>query len=329
MVTDQKDRPAVGTASDFPAVAPIPRTLESKGLAIQRFGPLPEGFDPVTASARELAEHRLPRRPEAADEAHLLPLWERTMGRTRQWITPEFEHRDHVSHGPARLAGAPADAENATSGNWSGAAAFAPQGKPYRWVGGQWTVPSPHTAATGDYWASEWVGVDGWNSPDVMQAGTETHVTKFGFFTSTDVYAWWEWYPAGEVRISNLPVSPGDLMYCLICTDALSTAKATVYFSNQSTGVGTRFDITAPGKTALAGNVAEWIVERPSINGSVANLTDYGACYFDECLAGGSLNVDDLASAMPITMTGTGGAALSDPNKENDHVLKVTWRKSS
>jgi hypothetical protein len=257
------------------------------------------------------------------------------IGRTKLWIQPEFEHHENISHGPMRVGRslqrrvktAPLLVSNATSTNWSGAAVFAPANKPYRFVGGQWTVPSPNAPSDGTYYASEWVGIDGWNSSDVLQAGTETQITKIWFFTATQVYTWWEWFPAGEVKISNLPVSPGDVMYCLICAD--STTHATVSFSNQSTGVGTRFDITAPGRTALTGNVAEWIVERPTVNGSVANLTDYAACYFDECLAGGSLSVDNLAAASLITMTGSGNAHLSEPVKENDSVVKVNWRKAS
>jgi len=116
-------------------------------------------------------------------------------------------------------------------------------------------------------------------------------------------------------------------MYCLICAD--TTSSATVYFRNESTGVGTRFAITAPSGKTLQGNVAEWIVERPTINGSTASLTDYNLCYFDECLAGYSFGADDLTSATLVTMTGGGGAELSVPTKENNHVLKAVWRKSS
>jgi len=252
------------------------------------------------------------------------------------WIVPEFEHRENVSHGPMRPADVVAPAQpttatgepaNATSGNWSGATIFAPAGKPYAWVAGQWTVPSPNTTGVGSFYASEWVGIDGWNSPDVLQAGTETEVSNFIIARSTRVYTWWEWYPAGEVAISNLPVSPGDVMYCLICAD--TTTHATVYFSNQSSGVGTRFDITPPVGTTLAGNVAEWIVERPNVGGSTASLTDYTACFFDECIAGGSGRVDNLSGATLVTMTGNGGTSLSQPAQQNDHCLKLTWLKSS
>jgi hypothetical protein len=318
------------------ARALVPESLTAKGFKIRGFGPLPEGFDPATASARQLTAYRLPRRPDAETEPELRDLWERAVSRTKLWITPEFEHREHITHGPARSrrgrSTKNADLEapivaNATSTNWSGAMTFSPAGKPYRFVGGQWTVPSPNAPGVGTFYASEWVGIDGWNSNDVLQAGTETEVTDFVIFTARQVYTWWEWFPAGEVRIGNLPVEPGDVMYCLICAD--STTHATVSFSNQSQGVGTRFDITPPAGTTLTGNVAEWIVERPTVGGSVANLTDYAACYFDECITGGSLNFDNLANASLITMTGTGGAMLSEPVKENDHVVKVNWRKSS
>jgi hypothetical protein len=308
--------------------------LRGLGFEIRGFGPLPDGFDPLTATQRQLTTHRLPRRPDARTEPELRALWERTLSRTKVWIAPEFEYMERITHGRARKSSHRAldarlggDVDNATSGNWSGATVFSPADKPYGFVGGQWTVPSPNTAVSGSYYASEWVGIDGWNSGDVLQAGTETAVTKFVFFEATQVYTWWEWFPAGEVKISNLPVSPGDVMYCLICAD--STTHATVYFSNQSTGVGTRFDITPPTGTSLVGNVAEWIVERPTVNGSAAQLTDYAACYFDECIAGGSGRIDNLNGAALVTMTGIGGATLSEPVRENDSVLKVNWRKSN
>lgn len=331
----KREKPGSATRRRNPQIASVPKTLTSKGFKVRGFGPLPEGFDPLTASTRQLAAQRLPRRPDARTEPRLAQLWERVMGRTRLWIQPEFEHHENISHGPLRVGrslkrrakAVPLLVSNATSTNWSGAAVFAPASKPYRFVGGQWTVPSPNAPDNGSYYASEWVGIDGWNSPDVLQAGTETQITKILFITVKQVYTWWEWFPAGEVKISNLPVTSGDVMYCLICAD--STTHATVSFSNQSTGVGTRFDITAPSRTALTGNVAEWIVERPTVNGSVASLTDYAACYFDECLAGGSLSIDNLAAASLITMTGSGNAHLSEPVKENDSVVKVNWRKAS
>jgi peptidase A4-like protein len=311
----------------------------AKGFSVRTYEPPPDDFDPLAATDKQLLHHGLPRRPDAAQEPEWRAAWERALARPTKWIAPEFQEVKGRSHGPIRPAGrkklpsraAAAELANATSGNWSGAADFSAKGKPYKWVAGQWTVPNPHAPGSGSYYASEWVGIDGWGSADVLQAGTETEVIEVLWFTITSVYAWWEWFPAGEVAITNLPVSAGDVMYCLICVN--SATSATVYFSNQSTGISTSFTITAPSGTTLSGNVAEWIVERPTVGGSVASLTDYDAIYFDECLAGwaggGSIGVDDLSSATSITMTGSGGADLSDPTIENNHLLKVAWRKAS
>ncbi len=311
----------------------------AKGFSLRTYEPPPEDFDLLSATDRQLLHHGLPRRPDAVKEPEWRAAWERAVAKPTTWIAPEFQRVEGRSHGSIRPAGrkklpsraAAADLANATSGNWSGAADFSAKGKPYKWVAGQWTVPNPHAPGSGSYYASEWVGIDGWGSADVLQAGTETEVIEVLWFTITSVYAWWEWFPAGEVAITNLSVSPGDVMYCLICVD--SASSATVYFSNQATGVSTSFTITAPSGTTLSGNVAEWIVERPTVGGSVASLTDYDVVYFDECLAGwvggGSIGVDDLSSATSITMTGSGGADLSDPTIENNHLMKVTWRKAS
>lgn len=313
--------------------------LTSKGFSLRTYEPTPEAFDPLTATDRQLLHHGLPRRPHPVQEPEWRAAWDRAFARPTTWIVPTFQEIKGRSHGPVRPAGRKklpsrsqaADLANATSGNWSGAADFSAKGKPYKWVAGQWTVPNPHAPGSGSYYASEWVGIDGWGSSDVLQAGTETQVTEVLWFTFASVYTWWEWFPAGEVAITNLGVSPGDVMYCLICVN--STTSATVYFSNQSTGVSTNFTITAPSGTTLAGNVAEWVVERPTVNGSVASLTDYDVVYFDECLAGwsggGSIGVDDLAAATTITMTGGGGADLSVPTIENNHLIKLTWKKAS
>ena len=322
-----------------PGAAAI-EALTSKGFSVRTYEPAPEEFDPRAATDRELLHHGFPRRPDAENEREWRAAWDKAFERPRTWIVPEFQEVPGRSHGqmlvPGRKKAAPkpvtgAQIANATSSNWSGAADFAADGKPYKWVAGQWTVPNPHAPGAGSYYASEWVGIDGWGSSDVLQAGTETEVAQVLWFTTARVYTWWEWFPAGEVAITNLPVSPGDVMYCLICVN--SSSSATVYFSNQSTGVSTSFTITAPNGTTLAGNVAEWVVERPSIGGSTASLSDYDVIYFDECQAGwvgrGSIGVNDLSGATPITMTGGGGAALSVPTIENSHLMKVTWRKSS
>lgn len=312
-------------------------TTISKGFRIRTYELPPPGFNPLTAAPRLLLRYGFPTRPDAKSAPELLKRWEAAFARPRTWITPEFLEVKSKYHGPAKRPGGRARVKraevrvaNATSTNWSGSVASPPLGHTFGWVAGQWTVPNPHAPGSGSFFASEWVGIDGWGSSDVLQAGTETAVMDFlGIFTTTEVYAWWEWFPASEVAITNLPVSPGDTMYCLICVN--STTTATVYISNQSSGVSTRFTITAPSGTKLVGNSAEWIVERPTVNGSLANLSDYKVDYFDEGIAGASdiFRIVTLGSGTAVTMTGNNSAPLSVPTLETDQLMKVNWLKAN
>jgi hypothetical protein len=82
--------------------------------------------------------------------------------------------------------------------------------------------------------------------------------------------------------ISNLPVSPGDVMSCLICV--YSPTEAGVYMRNVTTGVGTSFIKTAPDNVQLEGNSVEWVLENP-VSGWLGPLAKYGQVYFDYCMA--------------------------------------------
>ncbi len=312
----------------------------SWGLRIRTYEAPPADFNPFTAPARQLLHYGFPTRPDAKHAPAWRERWDRAFSRPRTWIVPVFGEVKGKTHGPALKSGGRSRARvsatsrlaNATSSNWSGSVAFPPANRTFGWVEGQWTVPNPHAPATGSYYASEWIGIDGWGSGDVLQAGTETAVVDIlGIFSSTHVYAWWEWYPAGEVAITNLAVSPGDIMYCLICVNSPTTA--TVYISNQSSSVTTRFTITAPRGTTLAGNSGEWIVERPTVNGAVASLTDYDVVYFDEGVAGWSggnnFGIVTLSAGTPVTMTGNNNASLSVPTLETSQLMKLDWRKAN
>jgi hypothetical protein len=312
-------------------------TTFAKGFRVRTYEAPPRGFNPLTATPRQLLHHGLPTRPDARAEPTLREMWNKAFSRPRNWITPEFRQAAGKSHGPALQPGKARNrvrtktvVSNATSSNWSGSVAIAPTRRTFGWVAGQWTVPNPHASVFGSYYASEWIGIDGWGSGDVLQAGTETEILDLGIFTSRQVYVWWEWFPAGEVAITNFGVAAGDVMYCLICVNSSTTA--TVYLTNQSSGVSTSFSITAPKGTSLTGNSAEWIVERPTINGSVAQLSDTAAVYFDEGiagLAGAPFTIVDLGSGMPVTMTGSGNASLSVPTFETSQLMKVNWSKAS
>lgn len=71
-------------------------------------------------------------------------------------------------------------------------------------VRAEWTVPS----ATGQYGAEAavWIGIGGWNGPDLIQAGTDDSPQNLGY--TYDEF-WYELLPA-DPRYPQVTVVPGD-----------------------------------------------------------------------------------------------------------------------
>ena len=90
------------------------------------------------------------------------------------------------------------------SSNWAG---YAVAGGPYSSVGAQWTVPAVSVSYRRSY-SAQWVGIDGFTSRALIQAGTEADY----FNGATHYSAWWEILPAPAVTIRTLSVRPGDRM---------------------------------------------------------------------------------------------------------------------
>jgi hypothetical protein len=298
-------------------------------LGVRLFSRPPEGFDPLRADDRALIAYGYPARPDQRKDPKLYAQWRRRVSRRSTRIEPVFVRNPGIVHGPMR--GPSADPEslravrarqvNATSTNWSGSAVFATSGDAIGWVEGEWTVPDPSDPHGGksSYYSSAWVGIDGWGSPDVLQAGTASSFVN----GSKQVYAWWEWFPDFEVKISNFPVSAGDTLYCLIC--ATSATEATIYLTNDSTDQHTSFSITAPSGTSLQGNCAEWIVETPSVGGQPTTLPDYGVVYFDDGFANQKAGLLDAFTGTPVTLVNGSNTALSTPTLEKSELIKLTY----
>ncbi len=297
----------------------------SQGVKITTFQP-PEGFDPLSASQADLAKFGFPSRPD--DDAHHLARYRRVMGQLKgkfHYIQPTFRLNEDKLHKPRqRRTTDPTE----TSSNWSGAVVNPPAGQSFRWVQGDWVVPNVF-APTQNHWyyCASWIGIDGDGSGDVCQAGVECEVYQSGTSLIRNVYPWWEWYPAGEVQITNLGVVPGDMLTMLICTSqAAGSTTASVFITNRTSGASTSFALTAPTGTKLVGNCAEWIVEAPTVGGSQSAIADYGEVFFSVCEAvtntGATVNG---GSGDNINMTGSGGAVVSDGNLITPTVVQCLY----
>jgi hypothetical protein len=296
-------------------------------LKIKTFEPAAEGFDPLTASAAKLAHHGIVPRPDKDKEPDLYKKWHKVYSKNLKHIVPEFVRNENKQHRPMKDR---KDHKNgaSTSTNWSGAVVFNPANDSFKWITGNWIVPDVNQPAgepTGEwYYSSAWVGIDGDGSGDVLQAGTESDMLLQNGVLRKQIAAWWEWYPEYSVNISNLPVSSGDYMTCLICVTSPTTAS--FYFTNITTSTHTSFQITAPAGTVLAGNCAEWILEAPTVNGGQSALADYGATFFDESYAYTQKNVEvNAGSGSTINMVNSANTVISETLVETPQLIKVSF----
>jgi hypothetical protein len=250
---------------------------------------VPAGLDPLTADADSLARYGFPPRPDAREAPGAYESWRQAVEGVRR-IVPVLQPVA-IHHEPLRPAGASVgNGVAAASSNWSGFVAPVPA---YSWgsqsatgIFGDWVVPiaqpafnaCPGHPAKGDVYSSTWVGIDGSGSGDVLQAGTESDAVCSRGQVGPYQGAWYEWYPYNEVRITNLPVTAGTDMYVHVWATSATVGHA--YIANKSTkqSVSVRFE--APPLTQLIGNSAEWVVERPSVDGQLATLTNYVQEYF-------------------------------------------------
>ena len=243
----------------------------------------PAGFNALTASAAELEAYGFPPRPPAM-KRRARGQWEMLVRSARTRILPVLQPSPVVA-GPARRAAHAFDvnAQGSTEYtlNWSGEillnnASRYGQGA-FSGLVATFNVPvasQAFGACTGGWdYLVLWDGIDGWDTNDVFQAGAESDAYCSGTTTQQFYSAWMEWYPGPSMRITNLPVAPGDAMLVWMVANGPTTGEAIIV--NQTTGQAAILSMTAPPGYALKGDSAEWIVERPSINNANSTLTNY------------------------------------------------------
>jgi hypothetical protein len=300
----------------------------------------PANFDPLSASDAQLAQFGFPPRPDAAAAPDRYAVWKKLVTAPQRRVAPALEHTT-IHNGRARRVaprgGAPGLARNARSGiandaasvttmNWSGYAVV-DGANPFQsgtTVYGEWVVPVAQQAAgscTGAWsYSSAWVGIDGFTSSDVLQAGIEVDALCSNNSTMAFYSAWYEWYPDVETRITNLPIAPGNIIGVEVWNT--SPTQGNAYIVNYTTQQSVSLAFNAPAGTSLVGDSVEWIVERPEVNGSFADLTHYVAEPFNFCHAAAGAGTytpgsSPSGTAFSIDMIDDSGASptvLSSPN---------------
>jgi hypothetical protein len=276
----------------------MPRITLEGGAKVRTFPPPPQHFDPTTASPADLLKHGFPARPDHPEHLERYKRIFAVMKDRFRYIEPAFRVNPRRRHGTAaarKFLGTPGPVKpavgtgNEISSIWSGSVVFPPTGQSFRWIVSEWTVPNVSAPADGDtYYCASWIGIDGDSSVtslDLCQAGINSDVTRNGGNITRDCYAWCEWFPGPEIAITNFPVTFGDTMAITLCTGGAGSTEATIFYANITSGQGTSFVLDAGqfsdgSQISLVGDSAQWVVERPEVDGATALLANYGQLFF-------------------------------------------------
>ena len=172
-----------------------------------------------------------------------------------------------------------------TSANWSGLEAHSTTQHKYSAVTATWNVPLITFADSSGNptYSAFWVGLDGDHvkGGDLVQAGTEQDAQEIIGLLFTNYYAWSELLPNQPTEQEVFGVNPGDDIQVEVWIGTGSGAP------NPNGGYGSfrvidwtqsnesKFYVPLNG-THYNGTEAEWIMERPTVGGSLPELAAYG-----------------------------------------------------
>ena len=275
-----------------------PPSVPTNVASIKAIPALPAGFDALNASPEALQSHALPPKPDQTKDPSAYKAWQTMVTNAKTNVAATLIEEPKIFHKPAQLKGSLSQtspgSKNPTltsSYNWSGLTIY-DANKPFAksYIIGYWTVPAAHQTfgspdGTWDY-SSQWVGIDGFGSNDVFQAGTEADAFASSSGSTSQFYSFWiEWYPFSETRVSGFPAAPGDTVIVEVFNTTPTNGYA--FLENLSTGKYVEYNLTPPSGYSLQGSSAEWVVERPEVNGALARLMNYGAVPFTYMHAAG------------------------------------------
>jgi hypothetical protein len=202
---------------------------------------------------------------------------------------------------------------NSNSSTWSGAYYTNPVAQ-FFWIQADWNVPGVYGTSDSPFYSAvaEWVGLDN-SGTDLYQSGTDSECIVFFGWTFTNYWMWIEMLPFAPWAVTNFPISPGDsISIDIFVADqngntwfvnndegngGLTAADNSVWFMLYNNTNGSSFWGTLPtaptavdgvSSTGYTGSTAEFILERPTVNGSPAPLASFGFAIMQSCWYGDS-----------------------------------------
>jgi hypothetical protein len=143
-------------------------------------------------------------------------------------------------------------------------------------VSASWTVPEIKSSENNTF-SGVWVGIGGYGEDTLIQTGTEQECINGTFV----YYAWYELLPDHLVRIPHINVRAGDTVTASISLINENTNTWSIEIADVTQNQ--RFKKTVVYDSSRLS--AEWIVERPKVNGNISTLADFGNVTLTECKA--------------------------------------------
>ncbi len=274
-----------------------------------RFVLPPASLNPASASAAQLSQYGIPSEPPSSEPA-AVSLWQRMIANLHFVAPPSTLVQIPASTTPPRaqllqeeqeVTGQEVTAGAFKSSIWSGYLDVASSQK-YTEAQGYYTEPSDHGTTCPNAAELTWAGLGGRNSEQLAQDGTGLATPGLGAHQ-----AWWEILPAVTSIVPiNLYATPGAEFLAEVIH--VSGNEFEFFMYNYATGKG-----IAPLYETFKGydgSTAEYIVERPTVNGTPTKLLNFGSVPFE-----GYSNhsaIDDF-TFNTATMVDSGGGVMAVP----------------
>jgi hypothetical protein len=142
----------------------------------------------------------------------------------------------------------------------------------------EWTVPNG-SANGGNAEMVAWpgIGTGSDSAHDLLQAGTREKVDQYN---NKQFTFWYEVYPQENLQAVGSPsVSAGDKVFVDV---SRSGANASFFVENETAGTYHVYGHSFSGGT---GGQAQWILERPRVNGQLSPLPFFGSAQLKDCYA--------------------------------------------
>jgi hypothetical protein len=268
--------------------------------------------DPLALSDAELVAKGYPPRPNPEKSPAQYTRWLKNVSRsftkidTRRVAHPDYG-RSKGNRAPDGVAapqsGRAVPTLSASGGsqaninfyNWTGAYFTNPIGQ-FASIQAEWNTPLVFALSSGPVFSAmvEWIGLDNAGG-DLYQAGTGSECYNVFFWEITTYFMWMETLPWSWWVVPNFAVSPGDqisvdiwvanqfgtTIYQQGTWGGLTPQDNSVWFYLTNATNGASFMGTYPtapvsqsglSSSGFTGRTAEFILERPTINGSYTDL---------------------------------------------------------